>query len=72
MNKEQLLILIQNRESAYKQAQERGDIFFPFAATEMELSKLKQELRIEEVKEWANWWDILVPKKSLMQELERI
>jgi hypothetical protein len=66
MNKEELLNSIERKETAYKQAQEKGDRFFPFAITEIELTKLKQELRFAKAREQIEWWGLMIPKKTVL------
>jgi hypothetical protein len=72
MESEEIMAKIKNKEEAYKQAQEKGDIFFPFAVTEIELTKLKRELRFAKAREWADWYNFMIPKSSVLMMLDEL
>jgi hypothetical protein len=70
--KEEIIAKKEAQERAFKIASDKGDIYFPFAIVEKELERLKRKLKFLEIRERAEWWDFMIPKKDFLILLDEI
>jgi hypothetical protein len=66
MTSEEIIAKIKEKEEAYKKASEEGNIYFPFYQTEQELKGLNLELAFTRMRERADWYEFMIPKKEVL------
>lgn len=72
MESDEISKKIEEKKKKKKEAQERGDIYFPFSTEEREIKELMQNFRFAKAREWADWYELMIPKKEVLNMLDEL